>query len=298
MTAPTRSTPRPVCVVTGARGLVGSHLLPRLTATHDVVAITRTPGPAQPHVQWVVADLAGADWEQALPARYEAAVFLAQSRRFREFPAGAADVLAVNVSAVERLASHAVTAGATRFVHLSSGGVYTPSNAVLPEDAALQAPERAGWYTASKIAAESLVLAYAAHLAPIVLRPFFVYGAGQPRHMLVPRIADAVRDGRPVTLSSDTGIRISLTHADDMADAIIGSLSLTAPHVLNVAGPDALTIREIAERFGVLLARTPVFEQAGVATVASDLVADRSRLSAAMPCPHRPFATHAASVLY
>lgn len=288
---------RPVCVVTGATGLVGRHLLPQLAVTHDVIALARTPGPEAPHVRWLGADLADSGWTSMLPPRYEVAIHLAQSRRFREFPHGAGDVLRINVDALERLATHAVGAGASHLVHLSTGGVYAPAVQPVAESAALHAPLSAGWYVGSKLAAEALVMSYRTHLVPIVLRPFFVYGAGQSRDMLVPRLADSVRDGRPIVLSSETGIRVSLTHADDMAQAVVGALALASPVAINVAGPDALTIREIAETFGRLHGATPVFQVSTPVAPSYDLVAD-TRLAGTLLAPlPRAFAPHAASLL-
>lgn len=295
--APGGGGPRPLCIVTGATGLVGRHLLPRLSQTHDVLAIAREAGPALPQVEWLVADLAAPGWERALPARYDATMHLAQSRRFREFPAGAGDVLAVNVGAVARLAEHAVSAGVTHFVHLSTGGVYAPSHQPVHESAPLQPPATAGWYVGSKLAAESLVLAYRDQFIPVVLRPFFVYGAGQARAMLVPRLADAVRDGRPIPLTSASGIRLSLTHADDMVDAMIAALALEGPATLNVAGPDAMSIREIAETFSNLIGRAAVFDQQPPTSPVFDLIADRRQLASIPMTLTRRFAAHAATAL-
>ena len=138
-------------LVTGATGFLGRHVLPVLAERHKVVAMARRPVEG---FETVVADLTD---EFELPAGLDAVVHLAQSRRYREWPEGAADMYAVNVHATFRLLARA---GAGRFVYASTGGIYAPSPAPLREDDPV-APS--GFYPRSKLAAEVLgtfVLAY------------------------------------------------------------------------------------------------------------------------------------------
>lgn len=223
----------------------------------NVLALTRSAGAAMEHVAYQECDLTSDDAFAALPERVSAVVHLAQSRRFREFPAGAADVLAVNVTATERLAHYAVHAGATHFVYASSGGVYAPSTKPLRESDPLLTPERAGWYQGSKLAAESLVHAHRNALVPVVLRPFFIYGVGQRRDMLIPRLCDVIRDRGEIQLAGHDGMFISPTHATDAARSVLRALSLDAPATINVRGPDVLSLRMICDRLGAALGETP-----------------------------------------
>ncbi len=289
---------RPTCVVTGATGLVGRHLLPVLVRTRDVLALVRsTPAPSArvDGVEYVEGDLTAPNFTAALPARVDAVIHLAQSRRFREFPDGVADVLAVNIASTEQLTRYAVRAGASHVVYASSGGVYATSHAPLPESALLATPAQVGWYQASKIAAEALVHAFHYALTPVVLRPFFVYGEGQPRHMLLPRLGDAIRAGRPVQLAGAQGMRLSLTHADDAAAAIAHSLNLTAPATINLAGPDALTVREIAGMLGKAIGAAPVFDVTGPA--GPSYVADTTLMHKLLGAPQHHFAQRLHTIL-
>lgn len=286
-----------MCLVTGATGLVGRHLLPQLLERWQVVAIARSPDSqvAHPALSWLRGDLTDATLVNRLPARCDAVVHLAQSPRFRDFPAGVADVLAVNIGSTEWLARYAVQHGVRHFVYTSSGGVYAPSAAPLCESSPLAAPSTAGWYQASKIAAEALVQAYRDHFVPVVLRPFFVYGAHQQRHMLLPRLCDAVRDGRPVPLAGPHGLRLSLTHVDDVAAAIVQALTLATADTINVAGPDILSLREICEILAAHLGVSPHFDSThGEPT---PLVADRTHQSATLGIATRRFVDHVTSVL-
>ena len=286
------TTARCTCVVTGAGGLVGRHLVPMLAEHWDVIAIARAEGEARPHVQYLVRDLATDGFTDGLPESVDAVVHLAQSRRFREFPEGAADVLAVNVTATERLARYAASAGASHFVYASSGGVYAPSSEPFVEEAPIATPAQAGWYQASKLASEALLHAYRNLFVPVVLRPFFIYGAGQQRHMLIPRLCDTVRRGDAVQLAGEDGMLISPTHATDAARCIVASLSLTEAATINVRGPDVLSLRAICELLGSALGVTPRFTNTGAAGPA--YVADDRRMNALLG----PSGAHFAELLH
>lgn len=296
---------RLTCVVTGASGLVGQHLLPVLAQTRDVIALVRTtPASARgddviahvDNVEYIEGDLTSPHVAELLPSRVDAVIHLAQSRRFREFPDGVADVLAVNVASTEQLTRYAVRAGASHFVYASSGGVYATSHAPLPETAPLATPAHVGWYQASKIAAEALVHAYRYAFTPIVLRPFFVYGEGQARHMLLPRLCDAIRAGRPVQLAGEQGMSLSLTHANDAAAAIVRALELAAPATINLAGPEALTVREIAVTLGAAVGVAPVFDVTGAA--GPSYVADTTLMRALLGAPQHRFAQQLHTILH
>ncbi len=291
----TTTTVRRTCVVTGAGGLVGRHLVPMLAESWDVVAIARAEGEARPHVQHLVRDLATDDFTDGLPTHVDAVVHLAQSRRFREFPDGAADVLAVNINATERLARYAARVGTSHFVYASSGGVYAPSTEPFGEDAPIATPAQAGWYQASKLASEALVHAYRGLFVPVVLRPFFIYGAGQQRHMLIPRLCDTVRRGNAVQLAGDDGMLISPTHATDAARCIVESLSLSEAATVNVRGPEVLSLRAICELLGSALGVAPTFTNAGAAGPA--YVADDRRMNALLGPSRAHFTEHLHTIL-
>lgn len=228
-------------LLTGATGFVGRHLLALLAADHDVVAIARGAPPAElaGHATWLRCDLAAGLDPAALPPRVQTVVHLAQSERYREFPEGTADVVAVNVAAVAALLDYARGAGAGRFVLCSTGGVYGFRDGHAREDDPV-AP--VGFYQASKLAAELLLGPYRDLLEAVVLRPFFVYGAGQ-RGMLVASLAQRVLGGEEVTVDGDPGLRCNPIHVSDATRAIAAAMTVDAPAgVVNVAGDETVSI--------------------------------------------------------
>jgi UDP-glucose 4-epimerase len=269
----TDTAPRTI-LVTGASGLLGTHLLPRL-ADERVVALGR---PA--------ANLSQPLDPASLPEKIDAVIYLAQSPRFRDFPDGAGDVFQVNVAQPLALLDLARRSGATHFVYASTGSVYAPSAEPIAEDGPLADPM--GFYPASKRAAELLASAYAPHLNVAILRFFFLYGAGQKRDMLVPRLVDSVRQRRPISLQGRDGIRINPIHADDAALAVKAALDLDESRTINVAGPEILSIREMGDAIGARLGAQPVYavKEGGAG---GDLIGDIGAMSRYLIAPGRRF---------
>ena len=84
-------------LMTGAAGLLGSHLVPVLEAEDaDVIAAGRD-----------MIDLSRPLDRTKLPAKIDAVVYLAQSSRFRECPEGAEDVFQVNTAQVLAMLDYA-----------------------------------------------------------------------------------------------------------------------------------------------------------------------------------------------
>jgi UDP-glucose 4-epimerase len=266
-------------LLTGGNGFLGMALLSKLSAHGEVVALHR-PGTEPPQVdgvRWVVQDLA-APLSPELPERIDAVVHLAQSRRYREFPEGAIDVHEINAAATVRLLDYCRRAGGATFTYASSGAIYAPGPEPVRET---DAPHPGNFYAVSKLAGEHAVEQFRGVLRGHSLRFFFIYGPGQ-RNMFIPGLLERVRTGQDVTLAGQDGIRVNPVYVDDGATSIVGTLDLEDSCTLNVAGPDVVTVREIAELGGRLLERSPSF---AVGDSQPDLVASIEQQSATLGAP-------------
>jgi nucleoside-diphosphate-sugar epimerase len=244
-------------LLTGASGCVGRALLPELvTAGHEIVSISRT-GASEPGVETVPLDLAAGFDAARLPANIDAVLHVAQSRRYREFPDGAPEVFQINTAATHKLVDYALRAGAKSFLYASTGSVYLPSHDPSGEDAPTSA---AGFYPASKLAAEAILAPYAAKLPVGILRLFYIYGPGQHK-MLVDGLADRIRSGTPVTLQGDGGIRIAPTASADVARVFRQAAEQQWAGTWNVASPNVTTLRELANAIGEAVGKPAQFEQ-------------------------------------
>lgn len=266
-------------LITGATGFLGARLARRLASAHEVWAVARAlPAASTPGITWLVQDLAAETWTVRLPEAIDAVFHLAQFAHFREFPERAAEIYAVSAGATMRLLVWAERAGARHVIIASTGGLYGTSEQPVTEEAPVPIePGPLGFYFASKRASELLAWQYSQRFSVAILRCFFVYGSGQSPQMLMPRLAAAIRDGSPVYLQGSEGIRINPIHVDDAARAFEHCLGLAQSEVLNVAGPEIVTLRAIADSIGRRVGRAPVFVEA--AGRPNHLVADIGRLS-------------------
>ena len=93
----------------------------------------------------------------------------------------------------------------------------------------------------------------------------------------MPRLVENIRRGIPVRLQGSSGITINPTHVYDAVRAIKASLSLSGSHKINIAGPELLTMKEIADTIGGIVLKQPQFIFEG--TKARDLIGSTSDMS-------------------
>jgi UDP-glucose 4-epimerase len=254
-------------LVTGATGFVASHLVPALAADHDIVALGHDPEriPRGDRVEPLIVDLR--DLRDASLPDVDAIIHLAQANV--PFPDGALDLHAVNSGATVALLDHGRRCGAGRFVFASSASVYGFGDRPWRED---DVPAATDFYSATKLAAERFVRAYSAVLGTTVLRFVAPYGPGQ-RNRMIPRLIDSVRDGKPITLNAGGRPRMNPIYVADVVRVIAAALESNGDQLVNVAGDDTVTIRELGELIGRVVKEDPSFEQ-GEAAVAGDIVCE------------------------
>ena len=175
MTSPSMP-PLPVVVVTGANGLVGSHICAALSDRRAKVrAVVRRPGtaPVLPGVEELVGDFTDPAYAATLVAGADAVITTvhplggdAESQR----EVGGAGTLVIAGAAAE--------AGVGRLVHLSTAAVYDRGPAIgdVDEGADL-APDDAGDYPVIKRDLDA-ALAEMDGLTRVLLRPPAILGAG------------------------------------------------------------------------------------------------------------------------
>jgi UDP-glucose 4-epimerase len=266
-------------LVTGSNGLLGRNLIQSLSRENEVHALVRVlPPDPVPHVHYHAVNLSELGETGSLPKRMDTIIHLAQSSHFRDFPERALDVFRVNVESTAWLLDYATRSEAKHFIYASSGGVYGSGNRAFDENSPIVATGDLGYYLGSKLCGEVLVQNYASLMQVTVLRFFFMYGALQKRSMLIPRLVDNIKASSVISLQGQDGIRINPVHVDDATQAIISLVASGKGKsaTFNIAGPDVLTLREIASIIGNKLSTEPEFQILGGEP--SDLVADNSAM--------------------
>ena len=284
-------------LITGSNGLLGRNLSLKLAKqgfkvygiTHSEPAIS-VNGIAQLTIDFTL------DWSDTkLPTQLDAIIHLAQSAKFRDFPDSAMDVFKVNVESTARLLDYAKRVGVERFIYTSSGGVYGNGTQAFKENEPINSVGQLGYYLGSKTCGEILVQSYASEFQVAVLRPFFIYGPGQNRSMLIPRLFDNISSCKPINVQGDNGIRINPIHVEDASNAVSAAMTLKESATFNIAGPEVLSIREICTEMGEFLDKQPIYNS--TPGVANDIIADISTMTNTLYHPKRRLAEHLAEIL-
>jgi nucleoside-diphosphate-sugar epimerase len=90
---------------------------------------------------------------------------------------------------------------------------------------------------------------------------------------MIPGIIGRVRSGSAVSLNAGGRPRMNPIYIDDAVAAIIHALANDGHRIVNVAGDEVVTIRQIAEAAGRAVGVEPIFEDGG-GTAAGDVIGD------------------------
>lgn len=271
-------------LVIGAGGFVGRHLVNRLSAEGHCVHATHRPNsppPATNGILWHPCDLSAPDPTDQWPARCDAVYFLAQSRKWRDFPEGAPDVVRVNIHALLSTLWYSLRAGASRLIYSSTGTLYTQTSQPATEEEPIDFHADRSFYAASKLAAEALLAPYHQLLPIVSLRLFMPYGEGQSSEMLLPRLVRSVQQSSPIQLHGENGLTCNPVAIADVVEALVRCLHLSSTATLNLGGTEALTLRAIGETIGRVVGAEPRFEPNPNATPPV-IVGDITRLQEAL----------------
>lgn len=208
--------------VTGGSGFVGGHVIERLSAAHEVLAMARSERSARivqgygaVPVRCSLSDVSSVHLE-GIDAIVHAAAFVEEWGSREQFWEG-------NVEGTQRMLDAARGAGVGRFVHIGTEAVLFDGRDLIDVDEAWPYPERHRFlYSETKAEAERRVLAADGAMTTISLRPRLVWG---PRDgSVLPAIVRMVEAGSYAWIDGGQQ-RTSTTHVANLAHAVDLALS-------------------------------------------------------------------------
>lgn len=213
-------------LVTGATGLLGSHIVEKLLSEHKPVrALVRPGSDGSLLASWGAEVVSGdvtdpASLEQALRGVrtvYHAAAQVGDWGKWKQF-------VAVTIQGTANMLEASRRAGVRRFLHVSSISTYGHPDGeglVLDEGAPLGVKlHKWSYYSRAKVEAEKLVRAayQRGDVAVTIVKPSWLYGPRDRASM--PRLIRAIRAGK-AKLIGDGSNRLNLTYAGNEAEGCI-----------------------------------------------------------------------------
>ncbi len=210
-------------LVTGATGMVGRRLVPRLLeAGYQVAALVRDPASAS-DLQAAGAELSVGDLaspESVVPALNEADIVVHTAAHVGDW-GPPEQYRAINVDALEKLVTAAQRIGRLqRWIQISSLGVYGSRDHYGTDESASIVVQGIDGYTQTKAEAEVILRRYVEEwqFPAVVLRPGFIYGPGD-RHVL-PRLIEKLHDGSLKLIGKGDRL-LNNIYVDNLNDAIL-----------------------------------------------------------------------------
>ncbi|HVE47725.1 MAG TPA: NAD(P)-dependent oxidoreductase [Acidimicrobiales bacterium] len=235
-------------LITGGTGFIGKHVVSEFEREGWNVTVTSRRGDGRALMP--VFDLASPDTSH-LPAA-DILIHLAAVGVSSTSSSTDEDVASANVLGTHALLRHALSCGARRFVYSGSCFEYPPGSRRREETE----PRPRSAYAASKAEGWRLVCGYAEKglLETVTIRPFMVYGPGEPPHRLVASAVQAGLLGRPITISHGTQTR-DWVYVKDVARAFfLGATSIAAANqTFNACTGVETSVRDVAEHVGHVL---------------------------------------------
>lgn len=248
-------------LITGASGLIGSSLINLFESTDKLFIIeTKKRTSLRDNTIHIECDLSK-EWDASiLPPSIDSIIHLAQYRDYVDVENSSEKIFNVNTASTLKLLEYAKKAGAKSFVYASSGGIYARKNESISEGDRVLVNEDLGFYLGSKLCSEVIIKNHVSSFSKIILRYFFVYGQRQNSNNLIYRMINRIKVGDPVVLYGEQGILLNPTFVEDAACATYKAISLGNSEVINITGPEVLSIKEICDTLGKLLDKKPNYQ--------------------------------------
>jgi UDP-glucose 4-epimerase len=243
------------CVVTGGSGFIGFNLLRGLADSGrfaEIVSVDRRPAPEEldgaQHLRLELRD------REALERCFEGTdvvYHLAAAANVDSTAASAVATVEENVAVTAMVLEAARRAKVRRFVLASTVWVYMGTPETRLTESTPIVPAAMNLYASTKLAAELVCRAYQQQfgLPCTILRFETPYGPHMRPELVVCRFLQQALRGDPITIAGDGRQTRNFIHVSDLVSGAVAAAlrPAAAGQTYNLPGPDAVSIRELAE---------------------------------------------------
>jgi nucleoside-diphosphate-sugar epimerase len=226
-------------LLTGATGFVGAHVLRHFAQAHEVTVVARQTAPPKA-MEAYLSDYIRADIAEKMPrwsgdACIHVAGLATDKAKYTE-------LYAANVVGTQRLFE---AADCPHFVHISSASVYDDARSLHQETDEIPL-SKLNFYGQTKRLAElkALEMNGLEKRSLTILRPRAIYGTGD--RVLLPRMLNFGKKGK-IVAPGDLNVRLSMTHVENLIQAIILSIEqpINDSRIFNVADAEPYLLRTV-----------------------------------------------------
>ncbi len=241
-------------VVTGATGFIGSHLIRALASKGcrlTLISRTQKEISSDGKIHWAQSDLTDSNAIRDILQREKPATLfhLAGTRGRNDAGADAAEACEEsNFRATVALLEAATGAGVRRVVIAGSAEEYGNQPGPLSESLPSKATTAYG-ISKAKATAHALEMHAREGLPVTVVRPFSVYGPGQPRDMFIAEAADAAVRNTDLKMSRGKQKR-DLIFVEDVVRGLVAAATAESVEgkIINLGTGQANRLRDVAKR--------------------------------------------------
>jgi dihydroflavonol-4-reductase len=253
-------TDRPIILVTGVSGFVGSAVARRLTADGAHVRGLARASSARTNLTDFPGELVEGDARDAAAmARAMAGVahLYHVAADYRIWAPDPEEIVRNNLASTRTVMQAALAAGVERIVYTSSVATLRPDHGKPSDETRPATPEQAvGAYKRSKVVAERLVEAMVAEqgLPAVIVNPSTPIGPRDARPTPTGRIIVEAASGRmPAFVESG----LNLVHVDDVAEGHIAAMERGRIGERYVLGGQDVSLREMLASVAAIVGRKP-----------------------------------------
>ena len=238
--------------VIGGSGFIGSHVVDKLVDGGHNVTVFDIMKPHRDDVLHKNIDITDlTNTKVALTGDYDVIYLLAAMADVNDCYKNPVTTIEVNVLGVANVLEACVKSEIKRLIFASTVWTYGLSDEVqVNEDTPLNIANKEHIYTASKVAAETLIQSYNNLYDQefTILRYGIPYGPRARGGTVLPIFIRLATEGKPMTIQGDGSSHRKFIFVEDLARGNVMALDKRAKNqVINLEGPRNISVKEVAE---------------------------------------------------